>query len=889
MHDDKMVNSFKWKRIPVFFFIALTVNYAFSQTGFGGYYTRLNTGQDWEAYSRTGEFADLIVRLQAGSLVFWRGNSYLPYWKTRNGQWNLDEIIPRSGDGAGSMPDKVNTYSHVEFIQNTSSLIMVHWRYLANFTAGNPHGRVSPDNFVDEMFTITPDGRVKRVVKKGTGQIDDWNDPSNQTTEVLQLTAKGVTPISRTNPTHSIIQTRLTGNPQKENLSLTPSLAFTFDEGVGDQVKESVTKTILPVPGPKTYWKKGVSGTALEFDGYHTGISLAAGKSLDISGGSLTLTGWFALGAYPWNWVPIVQQGDNDGYFLGVDSHGYPGFMVKVDGIWQQLSVPNKPPYGDDNHLKIFRWYYIAGSYNKADGMMRLYINGEEIASKQIGKGGIQTVNAAVRVGKAGVFSVPTEGTHDTNPSEFGLDGLIDEVRIYDFALSKNQIAASFTNGHVAVDILDHPDMQQRNFPVPATGGKFKAVYAHLPYYETWNNLFRFGQYPDVVVGFDQLPAKFVFWRGVSFIPMMVNESGQWFTEEFNETGGPGAPGDCEPMSDKPSLESHARVIENNNARVVVEWRYRLANPDHYWAHYDSATGWGDIADWYFYIYPDGVASVVMRCYSSRPDAFMEWNEQIAVFGPGQGPESVLRKTPVMTLVDSVGKASSFDWNPDPPKPRYAGNKIQMIHFTGRYSPFAIQHFDGGSTYSNERTWYSVFPTWNHWPIGQTNSSGRTASFPDRAAHSSISNLFWPVYSEQGGKIPFREKLLMQGMTDLPADSLNKLADSWLTAPAVINVSGGSTQGYNQPHRAYRFTWQEAPLAFDIAASHLQPVHNICFEVRNWKNRNAAAILKVNGIQQTPGRGFRQGINIDTDGTYTLIIWAEICSDKPVKFEIANK
>jgi hypothetical protein len=323
--------------------------------------------------------------------------------------------------------------------------------------------------------------------------------------------------------------------------------------------------------------------------------------------------------------------------------------MVKVDGIWQQLTVPNKPPYDDDNHLKVFRWYYIAGSYNKTDGMMRLYINGKEIAGKQIGKGGIQTVNAAVRVGKAGVLSVPTEGTHDTNPSEFGMDGLIDEVRIYDVALSKKQIAASFANYHVASGIQDHPDMQRRNFPVPAAGGKFKAVYTHLPYYETWNNLFRFGQYPDVVVGFDQLPTKFVFWRGVSFIPMMVNESGQWFTEEFNETGGPGAPGDCEPMSDKPSLESHARVIENNNARVVVEWRYRLANPDHYWAHYDSAIGWGDIADWYFYIYPDGVASVVMRCYSSRPDAFMEWNEQIAVFGPGQHPESILRKTPVMT------------------------------------------------------------------------------------------------------------------------------------------------------------------------------------------------------------------------------------------------
>ena len=182
-----------------------------------------------------------------------------------------------------------------------------------------------------------------------------------------------------------------------------------------------------------------------------------------------------------------------------------------------------------------------------------------------------------------------------------------------------------------------------------------------------------------------------------------------------------------------------------------------------------------------------------------------------------------------------------------------------------------------------------MFPTWNHWPIGQTNSSGRNASFSDRAAHSSISNLFWPVYLEQEGRIPFREKLLMQGMTDLPADSLNSLADSWLSAPAAMNVSGGTSQGYDQPHRAYAFTWQEAPLVFDIAASDRQPVHNICFEVRNWKGRNAAATLRVNGIPQEPGPAFRQGVKIDADGTYSLIIWAEIRSRKPVNFEIAYK
>ena len=97
-------------------------------------------------------------------------------------------------------------------------------------------------------------------------------------------------------------------------------------------------------------------------------------------------------------------------------------------------------------------------------------------------------------------------------------------------------------------------------------------------------------------------------------------------------------------MSDKGCWDSHVRIIENNDARVVIHWRYRLENPDHHWANYD-ANGWGDIADWYYYIYPDGVASKIMRCYSSKPDGWHEWDEQIVVLGEGQHPESVVRKT----------------------------------------------------------------------------------------------------------------------------------------------------------------------------------------------------------------------------------------------------
>ena len=48
---------------------------------FGAYYSRINTGADWEKYDRPGDYADIIVDFgnENGKFVFWRGTSYLPY------------------------------------------------------------------------------------------------------------------------------------------------------------------------------------------------------------------------------------------------------------------------------------------------------------------------------------------------------------------------------------------------------------------------------------------------------------------------------------------------------------------------------------------------------------------------------------------------------------------------------------------------------------------------------------------------------------------------------------------------------------------------------------------------------------------------------------------
>jgi hypothetical protein len=875
------------KNIFTFLAIILGTTLVKGQVDFGAYYTQLKTGQAWEEYSRTMDNADIVVQINnaGGQLVFMRGNSFLPMWKTKSGNWNLTEIIPRSGDGSVTMPDRTNTYSHVQVVQNDTDQIIIDWRYLPSFTPGNPHGGVNSLNFVNEVFTINPKGRVTRIIKSGTVNTDDWNDPLNQTIQLLQLTPSGFNEVSRTNPSHSPAPAPIIGNPLKSSTVGSPLAWFDFnDPSQSRTTRERISGVKCNISGPKALWKKGVSGTALEFDGYNSVVVLPESKASAVNGNSLTLEGWFCLGAYPWNWAPIIQQGDNVGYFLGVDSHGYPGFKVKVDNVWQELNVPNSPPYTDANHLTLFKWYQIAGTYDKNDGMMRLYINGIQIAGKTVGKGGIQTANAEVRVGKAGIKRQPTEGTHDTGPSDYGIDGLIDEVKIYNTAVTESDILTLYNNLNPGPAIVSAPDMQKRSLPIANTGGQFQAMRTRLSYFETWDNLWRFGNYADVVVGFDQNPTRFIFWHGVSYIPMMSNELNQSLTNEFNETW---VHGDDEPMSDKGCFDSHVRVIEDTKARKVVSWRYRLTDVYHAWANYDSITGWGDQSEWIWYIYPDGIATKRMRCYSSG-NLNHEWDEQIIILGEGQHPESIIKRAPVMTLVDMNGKTTDLDWNPNPPDIHFNGNVAQLLNFTGEYKPFSIQNFTGGGPYGGEITWYSVFPSWNHWPTAQINSSGRNASFTDRAAHTSITGgRQWPLYTEfTGGKAPYYEKTLMEGMSNQSASSLGAIARSWLKAPSLGDILGGTSQGYSQAQRAYLMTLKDTKLSFEIDASTTNPIRNLCFVIKNWGSRETLAEIKVNNVSQTNGPNFRQGVNIDIDGTYTLIVWLGLTANSSQTFEI---
>lgn len=867
---------------------------------FGAFYTRIHSDEAFEKYDRVREHPDIIVDLGKGDLTFnfWRGSSYLPYLESPNDRWYVQEVVPRNGDGTELMPDRINMFSHVKIISTSQKEIVIHWRYLPVFEGGNPRIGASPDKFVDEYFYINSNGEVRRTIKKGTERIDDWKSPSYTMTQTFKLAKDGIKDVKVFEAEKSPIHSLITGVPIIPS-HVDPLAWWKFDEGVGNFTEESVSKHAAEVTGSKTLWRKGVSGTAIQFDGYYSEITLPKQNTPELRE-AITLESWVALGAYPWSDVPIIQQMDdspeelesqegkvgqdfqvslikeNDkGYFLGIDGYGNPTFKLKIGDELHELKA--------NQVLDRRTWYHLVANYSKDTGLMKVYMDGKKVGQKLIAKGDLEVSEKSIRIGKGKDRRPIRPVRRNTFADSYSLDGLIDEVKIYDISLSDQQVKATYQSYQTNAEHRTDPEMDKRVFPEGENKKEFGAYYTKLDFYDVYDNFWRISDHPDVVVEFDDNPSKFIFWRAMGYIPMMANEKGQWYSNEFNETWNKsGGQGCQEPMSDKEAYTNYARIIENTPARTVVQWRYPLLDVKYVMANYNDETGWCDMSDWYYYIYPDGVAVKSMKLWSEG-ERNHEWQESMAIFGPDQHPEQIINTEGALTMLNLKGESKTYDWIAHPPQQvqEPEGQCIQYVNYTGMYKPITIGNFVDSDVYNGEQTKYSVFPTWNHWPVAQMPSDGRYAIYPDRTAHSSLTHLRTDAFKEEkGGVTPYYEKLLMEAMLDRELDELVTLAKSWLNAPQMIQLKGAQGK-YAPDQRAYLLDRKENKISFTIRADKDQPLDNVAFIIKNW-NSNGVASLQLNGMSLP----IKQGIFRDVNGTKSLAIWLEFSGEEQVAITI---
>ncbi len=664
-------------------------------------------------------------------------------------------------------------------------------------------------------------------------------------------------------------------------------------------VKESVSGKENELNG--VYYKvvPGVVGNAALLDGYTAYLELEMdwddedkmiGDPIPEIKEDFSIETWIALGAYPKNICPILdnRREEADGYYNGysmeIDANGRLVLIVATEGKYEIAM--------SDETIPLNEWTHVAATYSRNAGRLAVYVNGElkdeTFATDAFKPTARDWHITSMLIGKSRAPMRPygTIRPEGTEKSFTFIDGILDELKLYDVTLPDKRITNIYEHLHSAVK----PELPERILPSgPQSPGAFRAVNTTLRYYESWDAPWAINENADIVVQFDETDCKFVFWHGTSYIPCWVTENNIWFNNGFNE--GWNDHGSCEPMSDNKAKYSSVKIVESNDARVVVQWRYALVDVLGTFAFEDPITGWGDWTNETFTIYPDMVGVREDMLLSNAPNAAHEWQESMMVLAPGERPSDVLNFE-ALSLANIKGESKTYSWEHETPPhfPPYPEEPVvQVVNTKSKYRPFSAlrpQDDPGIDIYSGEiRREVDVFPWWNHWPVAPRPTDGRYAMFEDRAAHASVSHWLWEPFKVTDRSMT---KLMLNGMTDKPVEEMIPAVKAWSNPAEIILSAEGHRASYTPEEKAYTIILSEevSSLDFSLIGTEDSPIVNPAFVIENWGN--AGLELTVNGEKIERGKDFRYGLRESLDNR-DLIVWYRMEAEERMEFSLIKK
>jgi hypothetical protein len=205
-----------------------------------------------------------------------------------------------------------------------------------------------------------------------------------------------------------------------------------FDEGQGDVAGDSSGNDLEGEFTGDPKWVDGKFGKALEFDG----ASYVTIPDHVNPTTAITISAWAKSAAATWNengW--IVEK--RDAYIL----HPNPGspnvsFCVANGGLW---NLPNAWDTGAVGPDDITEWHMYTCTYDSSTGEWKIYIDGEVESSLDLNKAEILEDVGPVHIG----------WDECCGGARFG-QGIIDEVAIFNVALSKDDIQTIMNDGFEA-------------------------------------------------------------------------------------------------------------------------------------------------------------------------------------------------------------------------------------------------------------------------------------------------------------------------------------------------------------------------------------------------------------------------------------------------------
>jgi hypothetical protein len=194
--------------------------------------------------------------------------------------------------------------------------------------------------------------------------------------------------------------------------------AYNFNAGSGTALSDRSGTGNNGTIANGTWSIAGHSGGALSFNGTSTLVTVPDSNSLDLTTG-MTLEAWVnpsALGATAWRNVIFKEQTGNMVYSLYAHQGSAPLGQVFIGGV-ERNAVGTSA-------IALNAWTHLAATYDGAN--LKLYVNGALVKTLAVA-GSIPTSTGVLHMGGDSVWSE-------------WFKGLIDDVRIYNRALSASEV-----------------------------------------------------------------------------------------------------------------------------------------------------------------------------------------------------------------------------------------------------------------------------------------------------------------------------------------------------------------------------------------------------------------------------------------------------------------
>lgn len=216
-----------------------------------------------------------------------------------------------------------------------------------------------------------------------------------------------------------------------------------FDEGSG-----SIAADVSGNANDGTIWSDGVfwstdtptgKGYSLEFTGKLGAVHIGDPDILKIVG-DITLAAWVKTAPATESWQNIIVKGHDGGEIvMRVDGNNHPTqiWCGSYDGADHMVKSY------DLSDLEFNTWMHLVGVYSTDNQTWYLYINGDEVAQ-------VADIVGAVSVTRP--WAIGARASADgVYPSERHFEGLIDDARIYNVALSEADVKALYQESLTAV------------------------------------------------------------------------------------------------------------------------------------------------------------------------------------------------------------------------------------------------------------------------------------------------------------------------------------------------------------------------------------------------------------------------------------------------------